>query len=109
LATTHRAQRLVDLLGALADSTRDVVAMRLRVEASRASARSGVRLVLCFSVGFVALLSVAARSYLAPFGSVTGQLVLLVIGVLYGAGLLLMVRLVRHDAWRQPSRKPVPL
>jgi Flp pilus assembly protein TadB len=109
LATTHRAQRLVDLLGALADSTRDVVAMRLRVEASRASARSGVRLVLCFSIGFVALLSVVARSYLAPFGSVTGQLVLVVVGVCYGAGLMLMVRLVRYDAWRQPSRKPLPL
>jgi tight adherence protein B len=109
LATTHRAQRLVDLLGALADSTRDVVAMRLRVEASRASARSGVRLVLCFSIGFVALLSVVARSYLAPFGSVTGQLVLLLVGSFYGAGLLLMVRLVRHDVGRQPSPKPVPL
>jgi tight adherence protein B len=109
LATTHRAQRLVDLLGALAESTRDVVAMRLRVEASRASARSGVRLVLCFSIGFVALLTIAARSYLTPFGSVTGQLVLVVVGVCYGAGLMLMVRLVRYDAWRQPSRKPRPL
>jgi Flp pilus assembly protein TadB len=109
LATTHRAQRLVDLLGALADSTRDVVAMRLRVEASRASARSGVRLVLCFSIGFVALLSVVARSYLAPFGSVTGQLVLVVVGLCYGAGLMLMVRLVRYDAWRQPLSKGLPL
>jgi Flp pilus assembly protein TadB len=104
LASTSRAQRLVDLLSALADSTRDVVAMRLRVEASRSSARSGVRMVIWFSVGFVALLTVMARSYLAPFGSVTGQLVLLVVGVLYAAGLILMVRLVRSDSWRSPSR-----
>jgi tight adherence protein B len=103
LAATSRAQRLVDLLGALADSTREVVAMRLRVEASRSSARSGVRLVIWFSVGFVALLTVAARSYLAPFGSVTGQLVLAVVGLLYATGLVLMVRLVRTNAGRSSS------
>jgi Flp pilus assembly protein TadB len=105
LAATSRAQRLVDLLGALADSTRDVVAMRLRVEASRASARSGVRTVIVFSVGFVALLMVVARSYLAPFGSVTGQLVLVLVGSCYAAGLMLMVRLVRPMPWRRTARE----
>jgi Flp pilus assembly protein TadB len=104
LASTSRAQRLVDLLSALADSTRDVVAMRLRVEASRSSARTGVRMVIWFSLGFVALLTVMARSYLAPYGSITGQLVLLVVGALYAAGLMLMVRLVRSDSGRSPSR-----
>jgi len=103
LAATSRAQRLVDLLGALADSTRDVVAMRLRVEASRASSRSGVRMVICFSLGFVALLTVVARSYLAPFGSFNGQVVLALVGLLYAAGLALMVRLVRSGSSRPPS------
>jgi tight adherence protein B len=95
LASTSRAQRLVELLGALADSTREEVTMRLRVEASRASARSSVRIVIVFSLGFVALLTVVARTYLAPFGSVTGQLVLLLVGACYVCGLALMVRLVR--------------
>jgi Flp pilus assembly protein TadB len=95
LAVTSRAQRLVDLLGALADSTREEVAMRLRVEARRASARSGVRTVIWFSLGFVALLTLVAHSYLAPFGSVTGQLVLVFVGACYATGLFLMVRLVR--------------
>jgi len=99
LAATSRTQRLVELLGALADSTREEVTMRLRVEASRASARSGVRTVLGFSMGFVALLTVVARSYLSPFGSVTGQFVLLLVGLLYAVGLTLMVRLVRPSAW----------
>ena len=101
LAATSRAQRLVDLLGVLADSTREEVAMRLRVEASRASARSGVRTVVYFSIGFVALLTVVAHSYLSPFGSMTGQLVLIVVGALYAAGLTLMVRLVRPSSWRR--------
>ena len=106
LVATSPAQRLVDLLSALAESTREVVAMRLRVEASRASARSGVRTIIWFSLGFVALLVVVARSYLAPFSSVTGQLTLLVVGALYLAGLTLMVRLVRPEQWR-PTRGEV--
>jgi len=105
LVATSRAQRLVDLLSALADSTREVVAMRLRVEASRASARSSVRMVICFSIGFIALLSVVARSYLAPFGSVTGQLVLALVGACYAAGLTLMIRLVRSSSTPRSSRE----
>jgi tight adherence protein B len=107
LAAASRAQRLVDLLSALADSTREEVAMRLRVEASRASARSGVRTVIFFSIGFVLLLTVVAQSYLSPFRTVTGQLVLLVVGICYAAGLALMVRLVRPTSWRQSSREMV--
>jgi hypothetical protein len=109
LAVTARAQRLVELLGALADSTREEVAMRLRVEASRASARSGVRTVVWFSVGFVTILIVAARSYLTPFGSVTGQLVLLFVGACYASGLALMVRLVRPPSSARVSRRRLPI
>ena len=98
LAFTSRAQRLGDLLHALADSTREEVALRLRIETSRASVRSGVRTVVVFSVVFAAGLSLLARSYLAPFGSATGQLVLLLVGGLYAGGLTLMVALARPPA-----------
>lgn len=95
LANSARVQRLADLLGTLAEATREEVAMRLRVETSRASARSGVRTVATFSVGFIGLLAVVARSYLTPFSTPTGQVVLLFVGALYIAGLGAMVRLVR--------------
>jgi len=95
LAFTERAQRLGDLLSALAESTREEVALRLRVETSRASVRSGVRTVVVFSVAFAAVLAVLARSYLAPYGSPEGQLVLVVVGGLYATGLTLMVTLAR--------------
>jgi Flp pilus assembly protein TadB len=95
LAFTSRAQRLGELLHALAESTREEVGLRLRIETSRASVRSGVRTVVVFSVVFAALLSILARSYLAPFGSTTGQLVLLAVGGLYAGGLTLMVALAR--------------
>jgi len=51
-----------------------------------------------FSVIFAGLLSVLARSYLAPFGSATGQLVLAAVGGLYAGGLTLMVALARPPA-----------
>jgi tight adherence protein B len=95
LASSSRAQRLGDLLGALADSTREDVAVRLRIETSRASSRSGVRTVMVFSVAFAAVLAVLAHSYLAPFGTPTGQMILVAIGALYGAGLTLMVRMTK--------------
>jgi tight adherence protein B len=95
LAFTERAQRLGDLLSALADSTREEVALRLRVETSRASVRSGVRTVVLFSVAFAGGLALLARSYLAPFGTTSGQAVLVTVGGLYAAGLGLMVTLAR--------------
>jgi hypothetical protein len=95
LAVTSRAQRLGDLLAALADSTRDEVALRLRVETSRASVRSGVRTVLVFSVAFAVGLTLVAHSYLAPFASAEGQVVLAAVGMLYASGLTLMVSLAR--------------
>jgi hypothetical protein len=98
LAVSARAQRLGDLLAALADSTREEVALRLRIETSRASIRSGVRTVLVFSVGFAVALTVLAHAYLAPFGSAVGQGVLLIVGALYAMGLTLMVVLARPPA-----------
>lgn len=95
LAATSRAHRLGDLLTSLAESIRDEVAMRLRIETSRASARSGVKSVIVFSLLFVCLLLVIAGSYLAPFGTTSGQLVLLIVGSLYAAGIYVMIRLVR--------------
>ena len=98
LAAASRAQRLGELLSALAESTRDEVALRLRIETSRASVRSGVRTVLIFSVSFAAGLALLARSYLAPFGSATGQIVLVAVGLLYAGGLWLMVTMSRPPA-----------
>jgi tight adherence protein B len=98
LASSARALRLGDLLTSLADSTRAEVALRLRIETSRASVRSGVRTVLVFSVVFAVGLTILARSYLAPFRSPEGQFVLLIVGLLYAVGLTVMVTLARPPA-----------
>jgi len=95
LAATAHSQKLAELLTGLAEASREEVAMRLRVEASRASSRSSVRTVVVFSLAFAALLLVFGHGYLAPFGTATGQVVLAAVGGLYAFGLWLMVRLVR--------------
>lgn len=95
LAATSQAQRLVEVLSALAESIREDVSMHLRVDASRASARSSVRTVVVFTVAFAFIMMVIAHSYLSPFGTPAGQLVLAFVGLFYAVGLMLMVRLVR--------------
>jgi tight adherence protein B len=95
MASRERAQRLGELLGALSGSIRDEVAMRLGIEAERASSRSAVRMITGFSLGFFALMSVFARTYLAPYRSVSGQLALAGVGILFGLGLWLMSIMVR--------------
>ena len=95
LAATARSQKLVDVLSALAESVREDVSMSLRVDASRASARSSVRTIVIFSVAFASALALVAHSYLSPFGTAVGQLVLGAVGLLYAVGIWLMIRLVR--------------
>lgn len=95
MAATERAHRLGELLGALAESTREEVAMRQGVEASRSSARSAVRTVAGFSMAFLGLMALFDRPYLAPYRSASGQAVLVVVGALFALGLWLMAVMVR--------------
>jgi len=97
LAATERAQHLPDLLSELAIGARAEVSMRLGVEASRSSARTAVRTIVVFSLSFFALLAVLARSYLSPLSTAQGQGVLLLVGLLFGWGLLLMTRMLRPE------------
>ncbi len=95
LSVQSQAHRLTELLGSLAQAARDEVAMRLRIETSRASVRSGVRAVTIFSVGFAALLALVAHGYLQPFASARGQVILLGVGALYASGLSWMTWMAR--------------
>lgn len=97
LAVEQQAKGLVDLLGALSTTARSELAMRGRIEARRAPAYLNVRMVVWFSLGFFALIFLVAHSYMAPFATPGGELVLMVALAFYGAGLALMLRLVRPE------------
>lgn len=84
MACEHPTRNLAALLGELAGEAREQVAMRLRVEAGRARIRTSVRVIVATTVLFTTGLLVANRPYLTPYDSGVGQLMLLVVGVLFG-------------------------
>ena len=92
-----RGPGLRDLLGALADSVREELDMRRKINASRRSTRRSVQIVIFVSVGMAIGLAVLDHSFLAPYNSVFGQFVLAVIGAIYGAGIVWLRKLARFD------------
>jgi Flp pilus assembly protein TadB len=83
-----RGPGLRDVLTALAISTREELDMRRRIEASRKSIRRSVRIVLFIVLGMMGALSVLNRRYVAPYDSLGGQAMLLVVAALFSLGLL---------------------
>jgi tight adherence protein B len=98
LASEQRAQRLGELLGALAASTREEVAMRLRVETQRARTRTSSRLIVVFTLAMAGALVLFNRAYLQPFDSAAGQLVLCIVGLFFGAAFWWLHRMAKLEA-----------
>jgi Flp pilus assembly protein TadB len=101
LAVTEQARRLGELLGALASAIREQAAMRHRVEAGRARTRSVATAVAGIAavsaVGFLAF----DRTYLRPYGTAAGQLVL---GVVCGCFAIAFWMLGRMGRIATPER-----
>lgn len=112
LASQHQARQLADLLGELAIEAREQVSMRLRVEAGRARTRTSVRVIVATTVAFAAGLVALNRGYLHPYDSAFGQIMLLLVGVLFGLAFWWLARIARLQ---QPERflthltDPVPI
>lgn len=100
-AAQRQARDLVPLLGSLARSTRAEAEMRLRIHASRARLRTATRVVVGTLALFAGGLILFNPRYLAPYRSVEGQLVLLLVGAFLASGYALMQRMARL---RPPQR-----
>ena len=92
-----RGPGLRDLLGALADSVREEMDMRRKVNATRRATRRSVQIVIGVSVLMALILAVLDRSFLQPYDGVFGQFMLAVIVALYGVGIVWLRRLARFD------------
>lgn len=92
IATGHRGGAVRDVLNSLAVMMARDVAARREVEADRAQHRTTVKWLTGFVVGFTVFCA-ANRSYSAPYGTVTGQLVLASVALLYAGGLWWLSRL----------------
>ncbi|MEV5414477.1 type II secretion system F family protein [Thermopolyspora sp. NPDC052614] len=103
-----RGPGLREVLGALAASAREELDVRRKVEAERRSTRRSVQIVLGASLGFAALLIIFNPSYVAEYGDPLGQLVLLVVAALFGAGFAWMRRLAKFDKPERLLARTVP-
>lgn len=95
LAAEQQARQLGDLLGSLAQAAREQASMRMRVESGRARTRTSVRVIVGTTLGFAVAVVLLNRSYLSAYDSVGGQVVLLVIGLLFSLGFSWLVRIAR--------------
>jgi len=72
--------------------------MRLGVHAARASTQTSVRVVAGVTISVVAGLLILNRSYLEPYQSVTGQVVLALVFALFASGLAWLRQMSRFKA-----------
>ncbi|MEU6260191.1 type II secretion protein F [Streptomyces sp. NPDC047043] len=101
LASEYQARQLASLLGELATTARSQVEMHHRVEAGRARTRTTVRVVVITTLSFAGALILFNPQFLTPYDTVTGQLVLLLIGALFMVAFAWLRRLARIE---EPDR-----
>jgi Flp pilus assembly protein TadB len=89
LAQRRRGPGLAGALTAIANSVGEEVAARRRVEADRAKPRTTARWVTIITLGTIAVGSLNT-TYMAPYATPVGQLVLLAVAVAYAGALLWM-------------------
>jgi Flp pilus assembly protein TadB len=104
LAADRRGRGLAKVLTGLAAAVEAEVSMRRTVDAERATPRTTARYLTGVTVITVVGLVVLRRDYMSPFGTVTGQLVLALVGVIFAAGFGWMALLTRD----QPGQRFLP-
>jgi Flp pilus assembly protein TadB len=107
LAASGEAQELGELLASLAAAARDNATMRLKVDATRARTRTSVRIITSVTIGMALLLVVLNRSYLAPFNSVTGQMILLAVFGCFGGAFIWLASMARYIAPERFLARPL--
>lgn len=100
-ASGYHGGQLSPCLTSLAATARELASIRMRVATKRAATRTAARVITGTSVAMVAGLILLNRGFLAPYRSVTGQLVLLVVGAVFAGGFWWLARTSRVP---QPPR-----
>jgi hypothetical protein len=98
IAADRQAHRLAELLSQIATAAREQAAMRLRVETGRARTYASSRALVAITFGLAVGLLVFSPTFMEPYDTVTGQLVLVGIGVVFAAALWSLVVLGRPAA-----------
>lgn len=93
-----RGPGLRSTLEALATSARDELDLRRKVDAGRRALRTGVKIIVGISVGFVAALALLDSAYLDPYDTATGQAVLVLVAGVFAAAFAWLRTLGRDPA-----------
>lgn len=91
-AAQHQARNIAAGLSGVGRAARRQASARLRVATGRSRTRTSTRIVICVVLASVSLLTMFAHDFLAPYGSAVGQLILAVLGALFGGALAWMIR-----------------
>lgn len=92
-SSRHQTRDLHTLLGHLSDCARAECHLYLRIWVSRARSRTAVRIITAVVVAFVSGLILLNRQYLAPFLSLTGASVAVVIAASFFTSLVWLSRI----------------
>jgi Flp pilus assembly protein TadB len=92
-----RGPGLREVLSALADSAREELDVRRKVAAERRSTRRSVQVVVAVTLIMAAGLVLFNPTYMLPYRSFVGQVVLTVVIALYALGLLWLRRLAKIE------------
>ena len=95
IADERAVSDLGAMLAAVATSTRETVAMQLRINAARARTYRTAQLIAVIVAFFVGLLVATNRDYMEPFGTAVGQVVLAGVVGLVGVSVWAMIVLSR--------------
>jgi Flp pilus assembly protein TadB len=93
IAAERQAQRLAELLSQIAASAREQSSMRIRVETGRARTYASSRALVVITFGLAVCLLVFSPKFMAPYDTFTGQIVMMLIGVLFAGALWSLVLL----------------
>ncbi|MFJ8927634.1 type II secretion system F family protein [Streptomyces sp. NPDC102364] len=101
VASERQGRQLASVLDALAATARAHVEMRQRIDAGRARVRTTLRVVVITTISFAGGLVLLNPAFLSPYATWNGQLVLLLIGVVFAGAFAWLRRMARID---QPER-----
>jgi Flp pilus assembly protein TadB len=92
-----RGPGLRDVLGALSTSAREELDMRRRIDAARQATRRSAQIIVGVTLVVVLGMTLLNRAYVAPYSTPLGQLVLVAVFGLFGAGFFWLRKLAQFD------------
>lgn len=94
-ASTRQSRQLAELLSELANRARARANLRLKIAPGHAKIRTNARVITGFTIAMAVGLIVLNPTFLKPYHSVVGQVVLLVVGGVFTLGFIGIARLSR--------------